>query len=81
MGENPVAWADVTVTPCPCSHQHFREVIAYGKVLKEEFEFGKLPYSRVQLVKWHTERIPRKIKPKEKHIPITQSRLSGFHDG
>lgn len=77
LGEEPIRWADVTSTPCPCNPAFFREVIAYSKVILDELENGSLPYTHVQLVKFMTEhRIPekrRKIKVKE--LPLSQQRL------
>ena len=77
LQENPAEWADVAVTPCPCSHEFYREVLAYKKVLKDELDFGPLDYPRWKQVKWLTQhnRVERK-KPKSRIIPLTQSRLS-----
>jgi hypothetical protein len=76
MGENPARWADCNTTPCPCSPAFYREVLAYAKVLRDERENGKLPYSHYQLVKWTTEKDKRIPRRKVREIPITQSRLS-----
>ena len=76
MGENPIQWADVSVTPCPCTPAFFREVLAYAKVLRDEREYGELPYSHMRLVHWMTERPTVKKARKVREIPLSQMRLS-----
>lgn len=77
MGENPIQWADVSVTPCPCTPAFFREVMAYAKVIRDEDVYGKLPYTRMRLVHWMTENhYSRKKARKVREIPLTQMRLS-----
>jgi hypothetical protein len=78
LGETPMEWADVTVTPCPCSHEFYREVLAYRQVLTDEREHGALKYPRWKQVKWLTQsnRVDRSRMKKSRVIPLTQSRLS-----
>lgn len=77
LGENPAEWADATVTPCPCSHEFYREILAYKKVLSDELEHGALNYPRWKQVKWltQTNRVDRTKQPKRREIPLSQSRL------
>lgn len=77
MGESPVLWADVTVTPCPCSKEFYEQVVAFGTILRHEQERGNpYPYSYRQMVAWLTEKEQRPKKKKERVIPLTQQRLS-----
>lgn len=78
MNENPIQWADVSVTPCPCTPAFFRELMAYTKVLRDEREFGELPYTRMRLVHWMTENhhARKQQKKKQREIPFSQKRLS-----
>lgn len=48
----------------------------YAKVLRNEEEGSRLPYSRMQLVAFMTENEKRAIrKKKQKEIPLSQERL------
>lgn len=78
LGENPAEWADSSVTPCPCSHDFYREILAYKRVLADESEYGALDYPRWKQVKWLTQknRVDRSKMKKSRIIPLTQSRLS-----
>ena len=76
LGENPIQWADISSTPCPCNEQYFREVCAYSRIISNEDNGSRLPYSRMQLVRWMTEKEKKgKTVKRRKEITLTQTRL------
>ncbi len=79
MGENPIQWADVTITPCPCDHMFFRKIEAYANVLEYEKDVAVLPCSRYHIVDCivGTPRRTKKAQRQDRReIPLSQSRLS-----
>ena len=76
LGEEPARWISISSTPCPCNAAYFNEVMAYARVLSNELEGSRLPYTRAQLVRWMTEKPHRARKIKAAtHIPLSQQRL------
>jgi hypothetical protein len=76
MGEEPARWADITVTPCPCTVRFFREIEAYAQIIDEENRMGALPYTHRQIINFMVSDRPKiKRAKKPRQIPLTQKRL------
>ena len=67
LGQNPEKFIQIAITPCPCSHSFFRELMRYKSM--EDGLFSQEPF--VQMYEEHEVR--RKTHRDE--IPITQQRL------
>lgn len=78
LGENPIQWAQSEVCPCPCTKAFFEQLTAYAAVLRNENEGSRLPYTRMQLVRFMTEREKRHIKKKRKEMPLSQTKVTSW---
>lgn len=71
MNIHPVRWIEANVTPCPCTHEHFKRVMQYVNFLYYE-KHGVIPYgSRFVL----QEKVKIHRPQKNREVPVTQKRL------
>ena len=80
MGENPIEFADVNVTPCPCTKEFYDSMKLHSQILKDEAEKGPYPYSHKRILAWRQdERKKAKVsRKKRREIPLTQSRIDAY---
>jgi len=71
MKIEPVRWIEANVTPCPCTHEHFRKVMQYVNFL--EYEKQGITGPGARFVFDAGFRKPHAKKHRE--IAVTQKRL------
>ena len=69
IGENPMEYADVTVTPCPCTREYHRKLMSFARVLDIEAHQGPLPYTHKRMTHWiYQEKYPEREQKKPRVV-------------